>query len=101
MALSRRRFLDALLAAPVVLAAHRARGASDQALQPLDPRSPEARAVAYVEDGASAEPRAAGNRCASCALYGGAAGSVAGACQLFTGKQVRAKGWCSAWAPQM
>ena len=40
---------------------------------------------------------AAGQQCSSCALYQGAA-APAGACPLFAGKQVSAKGWCSAWA---
>jgi len=30
-----------------------------------------------------------------------APGSAQGPCQLFAGKQVKAAGWCSAWAPQM
>ena len=41
---------------------------------------------------------AAGQNCASCALYQGKAGEAAGNCPLFAGKQVVAKGWCSAWA---
>lgn len=41
---------------------------------------------------------AAGQACATCALYQGAAGAAAGGCPLFAGKQVSAKGWCSAWA---
>lgn len=41
---------------------------------------------------------AAGQVCANCALYQGAATSAAGGCPLFAGKQVAGKGWCSAWA---
>jgi hypothetical protein len=41
---------------------------------------------------------AAGQACASCALFQGAAGAAAGGCPLFAGKQVAAKGWCTAWA---
>lgn len=40
---------------------------------------------------------AAGQLCANCALYQGAAGSSSGACPLFGSKAVAAKGWCSAW----
>ena len=41
---------------------------------------------------------AAGQSCASCALYQGKAGDASGGCPLFGAKQVAAKGWCSAWA---
>lgn len=41
---------------------------------------------------------AAGQNCASCALYQGKASDAAGGCPLFAGKQVAGKGWCSAWA---
>ena len=41
---------------------------------------------------------AAGQNCASCALYQGKAGDAAGGCPLFAGKQVAGKGWCSAYA---
>ena len=67
----------------------------------LDASSPEARAVKYVEDAAQAVGAAAGNRCANCALYQGADNSAQGPCQIFPGKEVRAAGWCSSWAPQM
>ena len=36
--------------------------------------------------------------CSNCALYTGKAGEAAGPCGIFPGKQVAAKGWCSAWA---
>jgi hypothetical protein len=37
----------------------------------------------------------AGNVCAGCTLYSGAAGAASGPCSLFPGKQVMATGWCS------
>lgn len=40
----------------------------------------------------------AGQACANCALFQGAAGAAAGGCPIFAGKQVVAKGWCSAYA---
>lgn len=67
----------------------------------LDAASPAARAVKYVEDAARASGAAAGATCTNCALYQGAAGSKQGPCQLFPGKDVKAAGWCSSWAPQM
>jgi hypothetical protein len=37
-----------------------------------------------------------GNACSNCQLYQGAAAPWGG-CPIFAGKQVAAKGWCSAW----
>ncbi len=67
----------------------------------LSPDAPEAKAVKYVEDAARAKGAIPGSTCANCALYQGKNGSVNGACQIFAGKQVKAAGWCSSWAPQM
>lgn len=41
---------------------------------------------------------AATQLCSNCALYTGKAGEASGPCGIFPGKQVAAKGWCSAWA---
>lgn len=62
----------------------------------------QAKALGYVADAAKADkakfPKfAAGQNCANCALYQGKAGA-AGPCPLFPGKDVAAKGWCSAYA---
>jgi High potential iron-sulfur protein len=100
--LDRRRLLQRLaLAIPVALVfTPRARGAS-AAAPLLDAASPEAKAVKYVEDASKASGAAAGSSCASCALYQGGDGSKQGACQIFPGKEVKAAGWCSSWAPQL
>jgi High potential iron-sulfur protein len=99
--LSRRRLLVRLAAGaslvPLGLALQRAGAAS--AL--LSPASPEAKAVHYVEDAKQAKGATAGNTCANCALYQGASGSVQGPCQIFSGRDVKAAGWCSSWAPQL
>jgi hypothetical protein len=63
--------------------------------------APEAKAVKYVEDAKDAQGAAPGSNCANCGLYQGANGSSQGPCQLFPGKEVKAGGWCSSWAPQM
>jgi hypothetical protein len=63
--------------------------------------APEAKAVKYVENAGQAKEALPGNTCANCALYQGAYGSAQGPCQLFPGKDVKAAGWCSSWAPQM
>ena len=63
--------------------------------------SPEAQAVKYVENASAATGATPGSNCANCGLYQGASGSAQGPCQLFPGKEVKATGWCSSWAPQM
>lgn len=67
----------------------------------VNPAEPAAKAVKYVEDAKLAAGATAGATCANCALYLGASGSAQGPCQIFSGKQVKAAGWCSSWAPQM
>ena len=69
----------------------------------LDPKEPQAAAVGYVTDATKADkskfPKyAAGQDCATCALYQGKAGDASGGCPLFGGKTVAAEGWCSAYA---
>lgn len=61
----------------------------------------QAKALGYVADAPKTDkvkfPKfAAGQTCANCALYQGKAAT--GPCPLFAGKQVAAKGWCSAYA---
>ena len=75
-------------------------GRAAKAAELLAPEDPQAKALRYTED-ASRVPEAQGNRCASCALYQGPNGSPQGPCQLFAGKDVKASGWCTSWAPQM
>jgi hypothetical protein len=82
-----------------VVAMPRAARATDVPL--LDPAAREAQALKYVEDARQAKEAQAGSNCASCGLYLGAAGAPRGPCQLFPGKDVKASGWCSSWAPQM
>lgn len=95
---SRRSLLQRLVllapAVPVLLT----RAARAAAL--LSGQDPQAQALRYTED-ARSEPAAKDNRCANCALYQGPEGSTQGPCQLFAGREVKAAGWCSAWAPQM
>jgi hypothetical protein len=67
----------------------------------LSPDAKEAKAVKYVEDASKAVGAVPGSTCANCAVYQGHAGSPQGPCQIFPGKQVKAAGWCSSWAPQM
>ena len=100
--LSRRRLLQRLAASaavmPLAVGTRRTLAASAPLLS-VD--APEAKAVKYVENAKDAAGAARGNKCANCGLYQGPEGSSQGPCQLFPGKEVKASGWCSSWAPQM
>ncbi len=102
--LSRRRLLLKLTLTvpllPLAAAQLSAALAADE-LPLLSPEAKEATAVKYVEDASKAHGAIPGSTCANCALYQGHAGAAQGPCQIFTGKQVKAAGWCSSWAPQM
>jgi hypothetical protein len=97
--LSRRRLLKkiALAVSLSPLAAAQLRAADVPLISESDP---EAKAVKYVED-ATKSTEAMGNRCDTCSLYQGPDKSTQGGCQIFKGKQVKAAGWCNAWAAQM
>lgn len=93
----RRVFLMSLAVTGAVLAT------SAQAQALVDEADPQAAALGYVADAKRADVKkypkfAAGQNCASCALYQGKAGEKAGGCPLFAGKQVAAAAWCSAWS---
>jgi hypothetical protein len=98
----RRRLLQRLALGACVLSLGtvvRSTRAASSPLLSID--APEAKAVKYVENAHSAQGAAAGSSCANCALYQGPDGSTQGPCQLFPGKDVKAAGWCSSWAPQL
>ena len=76
---------------------------SVQAQAAVDEKDAQAAALGYVADAKRADVKkypkyAAGQNCASCALYQGKPADKAGGCPLFAGKQVVATGWCSAWS---
>jgi hypothetical protein len=66
----------------------------------LSPSDPAAKKLKYTED-ASKVKEAGSNKCSSCVLYQGTDSSQQGPCQIFPGKQVKAAGWCTSWAPQL
>jgi hypothetical protein len=101
--LARRRLLRNLtLSVPLLpLALSRLNPAAAADAPLLSPDAPEAKAVKYVEDATKAQGALKGSTCANCGLYQGKAGAGIGPCQIFSGKQVKAAGWCSSWAPQM
>jgi hypothetical protein len=95
---SRRRFLKlaAGTAAAAVLVGGLPRIARADGLPHLSESDPTAKALGYVEDGATAtDPRHKNKEatCANCQFYSGGATGY-GPCQLFPGKSVSAKGWC-------
>ena len=97
---TRRTFLITLAASSVAFAS----GAYAQVK--LDEKDTQAVALGYVADASKADNKkfpkyAAGQNCASCALYQGKAADTFGGCPLFAGKQVAAKGWCGAWAKKV
>jgi High potential iron-sulfur protein len=100
---SRRRLLQKFsLAAPLIpLAAYQLRAEAAAEVPLLSPDAKGAKAVNYVEDATKAQGAVPGSSCANCALYQGHSGAPSGPCQIFPGKQVKASGWCSTWAPQM
>ncbi len=69
----------------------------------VDEKDATATALGYVADTTKADKKKfpkheATQQCINCAIYQGAAKDAAGGCPLFAGKQVAAKGWCSAYA---
>jgi hypothetical protein len=100
---SRRQFVCKLLLgatlAPLAMVRVNTTRAADLPL--LSPDDPAAKKVKYIEDASSQKSATKGNTCATCALYEGAYKSAQGPCQLFPGKDVKAAGWCSSWAPQI
>ena len=68
----------------------------------LDEKDPQASALGYVEDSTKADQKkfpnhAATQTCSGCALGQFKTGESYANCTLFAGKQVNAKGWCSAF----
>ncbi|MBT8084421.1 MAG: High potential iron-sulfur protein [Woeseia sp.] len=66
---------------------------------------PLAQSLSYVHDASSVDsakqPRyESGQVCSNCALYTGGDGEEWGPCSIFPGKQVKASGWCSVYAPK-
>ena len=77
-------------------------GAAD--LPMVDEKDPTAASLGYVSDTTKANQTKYPNhtpaqQCNNCQLYQGKAGVATGSgpCPLYAGKQVNAKGWCSAY----
>ena len=74
-----------------------------QAAAPMaDEKDPAAAGLGYAADSAKVDAKkypkhTKDQLCSNCQLYTGKPKEVAGPCPLFAGKQVTAKGWCTAW----
>lgn len=67
----------------------------------VDEKDPAAVGLAYKHDATKVDAKKhpnwkAGNTCGNCQFYQGK--EAWGVCPLLGGKQVAAKGWCTAWA---
>ncbi|MEP7043318.1 MAG: high-potential iron-sulfur protein [Dokdonella sp.] len=100
---ARRRFLKlattAAIVAPIAAVVLPQIALAD-ALAPLDPNDPTAKALHYTDDASTASSNPtykAGSACASCQFYQGKAGDASGPCMLFPAKAVNAKGWCASY----
>jgi len=99
---SRRQFLTRLAVAsaaiPAVVLLGGTRVARAEDAPHMDPEDPMAKALRYVEDAVRSEGRVDETAlCSNCMHYSGEAGAEYGPCAIFQGKQVNAKGWCTAW----
>ena len=98
----RRDFLKfGTLAVASVAVGIRARESAAQGAQ-LDEKDATAQSIGYKHDAAKVDkakfPKyAAGQTCANCQLFQGKPGDAWGPCPIFGGKNVNAKGWCSAY----
>ena len=68
----------------------------------VDEKDATAQSLGYKHDAAKVDkakfPKyAAGQNCANCQLYQAKPGDAWGPCPIFAGKNVKAKGWCSAY----
>jgi hypothetical protein len=100
MKTSRRHFL--LLSVGVGSSLVLSRAAFADTANRLSESDPKAQALGYVEDASKVDRAkfpgyAAGQTCANCSLFQGAATDAYGGCTLFGDKQVAARGWCSSY----
>jgi hypothetical protein len=77
--------------------------AEADALTPLDPNDPQAKALGFMTDAskvaaASNPTYKPGQKCATCAQFQGKPTDASGACNIFAGHTVPGGGWCRVWA---
>lgn len=90
------------------IAAARSGGAYGQTAKPgaaagrVAESDPQAQALGYKLDASKVDKSKfpkyqAGETCATCSLFKGKPTDAWGPCDIFGGREVNAKGWCSAW----
>ena len=89
----------AAVAAGTVLGQKRATAADPPK---LDEKDPQAQALGYRHDASKVDRKKfatfqTGQACGNCQQFQGKAGADWAPCTIFAGKEVNAKGWCSAW----
>ncbi|MGF7129161.1 hypothetical protein P3T40_000628 [Paraburkholderia sp. EB58] len=96
---SRRSFLITSIGVASTLALSRQAFADPAKVTEADPT---AQALGYKQDATQVDKAkyakyAAGQDCGNCSFYQGKGADPWGGCPMFAGKQVSAKGWCSAY----
>ncbi|MGQ0430320.1 MAG: high-potential iron-sulfur protein [Gammaproteobacteria bacterium] len=102
---SRRRLLQGALVGIAAVPAATLIAGDAHALTPLAESDPAAKSLGYVTDAKKVDPAKnptykAGQTCANCFQYSGAAGAADGKCTIFPNNTVKAAGWCKVWVPK-
>jgi hypothetical protein len=96
------RLGSCLLTAATARALVHSGAVSGAELPKLDEKDAQAQALGYRHDAAKVDHKKyatyqSGQACGNCQQFQGKAGADWAPCTLFPGKDVNAKGWCSAW----
>ncbi len=99
---SRRRLLRGALVGLAAVPAATLVARDARAAEALSETDPTAKSLGYVTDAKRVDAKTnptykAGQTCANCFQYGGAAGAAEGSCKIFPNKTVKAAGWCKVW----
>ena len=100
--IDRRDFLKAGSLAVVAAAIAGSAGNAVAQGAKVDEKDAQAQSLGYKHDATKVDKAKfskfqAGQTCANCTLYQGKPADAWGGCPIFPGKQVAAKGWCSAY----
>jgi High potential iron-sulfur protein/TAT (twin-arginine translocation) pathway signal sequence len=100
--IQRRNILKIGAAGAAAAMAAYSRMAAAQAAQRLDENDPQAQALGYKHDASKVDKAKfknyqPGQTCANCQQFQGKPKEEWAGCTIFPGKQVNAKGWCSAY----
>lgn len=100
--ISRRRLLQGALVGFAAVPAATLVARDARAATPLSESDATAKSLGYVTDAKRVNPATnptykAGQTCANCFQYTGAAGAADGGCKIFPNNTVKAAGWCKVW----